>query len=64
MQACSEKFQSDARAVEVVKCKSPEHHFSNYDSERILKTQLVEAVVFTTKNNASAGQLQQRKTFA
>ena len=52
MQACSEKFQSDARAVEVVKCKSPEHHFSNYDSERILKTQLVEGVVFPMVNSA------------
>ena len=52
MQACSENFQSDARTVEVLKCKSPEHHFSNYDSERILKTQLVEGVVFPMVNSA------------
>ena len=49
MQACSEKLQSDARAVEVLKCKSPEHHFSHYDSERI---QLVEGVVFSMVNSA------------
>ena len=53
MQACSKNLQSDARATEVLKCKSPEHHFSNNGSERILKIQLVEGVVFSMVNSAT-----------
>ena len=56
MQACRRvpKTSNQMRAEEVLKIKSPE---SQFDSERILKTQLVEGVVSTMGNSAICWQI-------
>ena len=64
MQACSENFQSDVRAVEILKCKSPEKHFSNIDSERILKSPPTEGVIFLNGKQRHLHGLQHHQTFA